>query len=120
MDSGEMFDQIIKGTVHQLWLSLPVWWMAFRWYIIAFVVIVIGCMAWQMILFRSGSKKGLSSDFNKMIGSLFFGIFFLLQLGVSYWIWGSQVIDDIWFAIFSATSFAFTGIFLRAIGVWRY
>jgi hypothetical protein len=120
MDANETLDQIIRGTVHQLWLSLPMWWLAFKWYIIVFAIIIVGGMIWQAILFRSGTRKGLSSNFNKTVGGLFFAIFFLLQLGICYWIWGSQIIDDTWFAILGITSFPLTGAFLRIIGVWHY
>lgn len=120
MDSTTVFDQIIRATIHQLWLSVPIWWSTFWPYISGFIVIVLVGMIWQIIMFRSGSRNGLSSGFNSMVGSLFFGIFFLIILGICYWIWGPQVIDEIWFAIIAVISFPVTGLFLRTLGFWRY
>jgi hypothetical protein len=115
-----MLDQIFKETLNQIWILIPVWWSAFWPYILGFAVVILVGMVWQIIMFRSGSRNGLSSGFNSMVGSLFFGISFLVLLGICYRVWGAKVIDEIWFGIIGAVSFSVTGLFLRTIGFWRY
>lgn len=113
-------DKIVKATVSQLWAMLKLWWPHLWPYAIGFAVFVLGGMVLQILMLRSGGHSRLSPGFNRMVGSLFYGIFFMLLLIIAYWIWGSQVIDDTWFLIFGTISFPLTGFFLRAIGFWYY
>jgi len=113
-------DKIVKATVSQLWATLKLWWPSLWPYAIGFALFVIGGMVLQILMLRSGGHSRLSPGFNRMIGSMFYGIFFVLLLIIAYLIWGSQVIDDIWFLIFGTISFPLTGFFLRTIGFWSY
>jgi len=116
----EVMDKFIRAAAHGAWNGIKLWWPLLWPYAIGFSVFVIAGMILQTLMLRSGGRSRLSPDFNRMVGSLFYGIFFVLQLIIAYLIWGPQVIDEIWFAAFGAISVPLTWIFLRVIGFWYY
>jgi hypothetical protein len=96
-------------------------WPVFSPYIVGLGIFVIGGIILQILMMKTGGRTNrLSPAFNSMVGSLAYGAFFGLYLFVAYWIWGTQVIDDVWFAIIGIISFPSAGFFLRAIGFWYY
>lgn len=111
-----ILDQMIRTLVSDLW-SLARQMFLMHWpYIIGFLVFVIAGVVLQIFMLKSGGRSKLSAGFNSMVGSLTYSLFFLIYFGVCYWIFGTQVVDDIWFAVIGTISFPSTGFFLRAIG----
>lgn len=86
-------------------------WFLYWPYIIAFFLVVIAGVILQILMLRSGGRSRLSSGFNRLVGSLTYMFFFCLQLVVSYWICGTDVIDEKWFALFGTLAYPVTGYF---------
>jgi len=59
-------------------------------------------------------------SYNKEIGSLTNRIIFLLIFVFAYKLFGTNVFEDIIFAIFGLLSFMLTKVVLNLIGIWRY
>lgn len=115
-----MMDQIIKASVSTL-ISFVREQLITHWpYVVIFFSIIIAGVILQIIMLRSGRHSKLPAGFNSLVGSLVCLIFFLILLTIGYWLFGTQVIDEIWFAIFGVVAFPITGLFLRAIGFWYY
>lgn len=96
-------------------ISLTYWpWIA------GFLTLVFAGVIVQIIMLRGGGHSKLSPWFNRLAGSVFYGIFFSLELAISYFIWGYGVFDEIWFAVFGLISFPVTKLFLLKIGFWYY
>lgn len=53
-------------------------------------------------MLKSGNHNKLSASFNSMVGSFTYSIFFLIYFLLSYWVFGTQVIDEIWLIVFGA------------------
>jgi hypothetical protein len=120
MDSKTLLDQIIHNTILNLWSIIKTSWPSLWPYVLGFALFIVGGIILQILLLRSGRRNKLSPAFNSLVGSVIWTIIFLLLLGAGYLIWGSQVIDEIWFAIFSTLAFGLTWLFLVAIGFWYY
>ncbi|MDP1884219.1 MAG: hypothetical protein Q8L10_02520 [Candidatus Moranbacteria bacterium] len=115
-----MADEAIKSMVFQLIVVIKEQLIAHWPYVIIFFALIIAGVILQILMLSGGGQSKLSVGFNRLIGSLTYSIFFMIILSISYWIFGVQVIDDIWFAIFGILSYPATGYFLRAIGFWYY
>lgn len=115
-----MIDQIIKNTISQCGPIVREFLLAHWLYFFGFFAVVIAGIVLQIIMLRSGGQCKLPAFFNRIVGSLTYLTFFLIFLLIGYWIFGTRVIDDIWFSIFGILSFPATGFFLRAIGFWYY
>jgi hypothetical protein len=89
-------------------------------YVIGFLAFIVVGVILQVIMLRSGGNTKLPAWFNRLVGSLTYSLFFLIFLGISYIIFGTQVVDKIWFTIFGLLAFPTTGLFLCIIGFWRY
>ena len=116
----EVQDAFIKSIVSNLWTFIKAVWVAYWPYIIIFFVLVFIGMAWQIIWFRTGSNKKMPRWFNALVGSIFYWFFFYLVVTILYFIFGSQVIDGIWFAAISYPIYRLNKIFLKWIGFWKY
>ncbi len=115
-----ILDQFIRTAVSDFWsLAKQIFFMYWP-YIIGFFVIVIAGVILQIFMLKSGGRSKLSAGFNSMVGSLTYSLFCLIYFSICYWIFGTQVVDDVWFAVIGAISFPSTGWFLRAIGFWYY
>lgn len=115
-----VFDQAIRAAIADLWYIFKQIFIIYWPYIVGFVVIVISGIILQIIMLRSGSRNKLSSGFNSMVGSLIYALFCLFYFAIFYWIFGPQVIDEIWFTAFGGISFLSTWLFLKGIGFWYY
>jgi len=115
-----MTDEIIKSIVSQSYSFAKEQFIIHWPYIIGFFVFIIAGVILQIIMLRSGGDSKLPAFFNRLVGSFTYSIFFLIQLSISYWVFGAQVIDDVWFTLFGIISFPVTGFFLCAIGFWYY
>jgi hypothetical protein len=103
-----------------LWHDLILPLILSTWpYLLVLFLIVVGGVILQILMMRVGGYGNrLSSGFNALVGSLTNAIFLGLILLVAYSIWGTQVVDETWFALIEALAFSATWIFLRAIGFW--
>lgn len=115
-----MLDQIIRLIVFQLYSTVKEQLITYWPYAIGFVVFIIAGIILQIIMLRGGGHSKLSPGFNRLVGGLIYSIFFLIMLLISFWIFGTRVIDEVWFTLFGILSFPATGFFLRAIGFWYY
>lgn len=115
-----LLDQFIRTAVSDFWSLAKQMFFMYWPYIIGFFVIVIAGVILQIFILKSGGRSKLSAGFNSMVGSLTYSLFCLMYFSVCYWIFGTQVVDDVWFAVIGAISFPSTGLFLRAIGFWYY
>ncbi len=115
-----ILDQAIRTLVSDLWSLAKQMFFIYWPYIIGFLIFVIAGVILQIFMLKSGGHSKLSAGFNSMVGSLTYSLFFLIYFGICYWIFGTQVVDDIWFTVIGAISFPSTGFFLRAIGFWYY
>jgi hypothetical protein len=115
-----ILDQFARTAVLDFWFLVKQIFLVYWPYIIGFLVIVVAGVILQIFMLRSGGRSKLSAGFNSMVGSLTYSLFFLIYFGVCYWIFGTQVVDDIWFAVIGTISFPSAGCFLRAIGFWHY
>jgi hypothetical protein len=115
-----MLDEIIKSMVSRVYFFTREQLVAHWPYVVGFFIFVIAGVILQIIMLRSGGHSKLPAFFNRLVGSLIYSIFFLIQLSISYWIFGTRVVDEIWFTLFGIISFPITGFFLRAIGFWYY
>lgn len=115
-----MLDQGIRIAV-SIVLSFAKQLLIAYWpYMVGFFVIVMAGVVLQIIMLKSGTHNKLSGSFNRLIGSLTWSAFFLMYLSVGYWIFGTQVIDKLWFTLFGSLSFPSTWLILKAIGFWYY
>lgn len=90
-----ILDQIIRTLVSDLW-SLAIQVFSMYWlYIIGFLTFVIAGVILQIFMLKSGGHSKLSAGFNSLVGSLTYSIFFLIYFSICYWIFGTQVVDDI-------------------------
>lgn len=117
---SSMLDQMIRMALSTLLLFAKQLLMTYWPYILAFFVIVIAGVILQIIMLKSGTHNKLSAGFNRLVGSLTWSALFLMYLSISYWIFGTQVIDKLWFTLFGSLSFLSTWLILRAIGFWYY
>lgn len=115
-----MLDQIIRLTVSQIHSFIKEQLITYWPYVIGLVVFMIAGVILQILMLRGGGHSKLSPGFNRLVGSLTYSMFFLIMLLISYWIFGTRVIDEVWFTLFGILSFPATGFFLRAIGFWYY
>jgi len=115
-----ILDQAIRIAIADLWFIFKQIFIIYWPYIVGFFVVIISGIILQIIMLRSGSRSKLSSGFNSMVGGLTYVLFCLFYFAISYWIFGSQVVDEIWFTAFGGISFLSTWLFLRAIGFWYY
>jgi hypothetical protein len=115
-----LLEQMIHSMISGLWYIAKHIFTLYWPYIIGFFVIVVAGIILQIIMLKSGSRSKLSSGFNSMVGSFIYSIFFLIYFLISYWIFGTQVVDEIWFTVFGSLSFPSTWYFLRGIGFWYY
>lgn len=113
-------DQFVKSIVAGLWSFIKIIWPTWGPYIITAIILIIASMIWQIILFRGGSDKKLSAGFNRLVGSIFYWVFFYLISLVFYFILGPRIIDGIWFAIFVYPAYRLNKLFLKWIGFWYY
>ena len=120
LNLSSILDQMIRTTISELWSFAKEQFMAHWPYVVGFFVFIVAGVILQIIMLRSGRHNKLSAGFNSLVGSLTYLMFFLILFLISYLIFGTQVVDDIWFAIFGALSFPATGFFLRVIGFWYY
>jgi hypothetical protein len=119
-DLQSILDQFIRTAVSDFWSLAKQMFFIYWPYMIGFLVIVIAGVTLQIFMLKSGGHSKLSAGFNSLVGSLTYSVFFLIYFGICYWIFGTQVVDDIWFAVFGAMSFPSTGFFLKSIGFWYY
>lgn len=89
-------------------------------YILLFLVFIIAGVLLQIRMLRSGRHNKLPAWFNRLVGSVTYFLFFSVMTTIAFWIFGEQVIDKGWFAIFNLLAYPMTGFFLRAIGFWYY
>lgn len=115
-----LLEQMIHSMLSGLWSIVKHIFILYWPYIIGFFVIVVAGIILQIIMLKSGSRSKLSAGFNSMVGSFTYSIFFLIYFLLSYWIFGTQVVDEIWFTVFGALAFPSTWYFLRGIGFWYY
>jgi len=120
LDLSSIFDYAIRSFISDFWVAIKDLLVIYWPYIVGFLVFVIAGIVIQILMLRSGHRNKLSAGFNSLVGSLTYSLFFLIQFLICYWIFGSQVIDDIWFTTFGAISFPATWAFLNAIGFWYY
>ena len=120
MNVSEMFDQIIRTTISGILSDIKDMLLIYWPWLLKGVLFILGGVFLQILMFKIGSGHKLSSSFNRLVGGLTYGAFFIILLSVNYWLFGTQVINEIWFLFFGIISFLFAGIFLRAIGFWRY
>ncbi|MFA6077338.1 MAG: hypothetical protein WC735_04680 [Candidatus Paceibacterota bacterium] len=120
LDITLMIDKMIRSVIIELWFFAKEQLLIYWPYVFGFFIFVVAGVVLQIIMLRSGGHSKLSAGFNRLVGSLTYFIFFLIFFSISYWVFGSQVVDSIWFAVFGALSFPTTGLFLRAIGFWYY
>lgn len=107
------FEKGIGISVFALIEAAKQFWFLYWPYIIAFFLVVIAGVILQILILRSGGRSRLSPDFNRLVGSLTYMFFFCLQLVVSYWICGTDVIDEKWFALFGTLAYPVTGYFYK-------
>jgi len=117
---NKLMDSILNSFVLGLWDSIKIIWLSFWPYIIIFILFILAGIIWQIIKLRTDKRKKLSAAFNSLVGSLTYFLFFGLLFIIFYFIFGSRVVDKIWFAIFGTASFFITKRFLRWIGFWYY
>ena len=115
-----MLDQFIRTVISDFWSLAKQMFFMYWLYIVGFLIIVIAGVILQIFMLKSGGHSKLSAGFNSLVGSLTYSIFFLIYFGICYWIFGTQVVDDVWFAVFGTMSFPSTGFFLKSIGFWYY
>jgi hypothetical protein len=120
MTANDMIDQIVRGTTAKLWSDIKTYWPSLWPYVIGFAIFIIGGMILQILMLHGGRYNKLSPAFNSMVGSLVWMLFSGLLIGISYLIFGPQVIDELWFGVFGAVAFVLTRGFLVAIGFWYY
>jgi len=118
--TSSILDKAIKSEFYSDIPIVKTLWLTYWPYIIGFFIFVIAGVVIQILMLRSGHHNKLSAGFNSLVGSLTYSLFFLIQLLICYLIFGAQVIDDLWFAIFGAISFPATWTFLNTIGFWYY
>ena len=115
-----MSEEIFKSIISQIYFlaksQLNVHWP----FVVLFSVFIISGIILQIMLLRSGGNSKLPAWFNQLVGSITYTIIFLIITAVCYWIFGVQVVDEKWLALFGALSFPATGFFLSAIGFWYY
>jgi len=117
---NKLMDSILNSFVLGLWNSIKIIWLSFWPYIIIFILFILAGVIWQIIILRTDKRKKLSAAFNSLVGSLTYFLFFGLLFIIFYFIFGSRVVDKIWFVIFGTASFFITKRFLRWIGFWYY
>ena len=115
-----ILDQMIRIVVSDIWSLSKQLFLAHWPYVIGFLVIIIAGVILQIMMLKSGGHSKLSAGFNSLVGSLTYSIFFLIYFLICYLIFGTQVVDDIWFALFGTLSFPSTWLFLKSIGFWYY
>jgi len=115
-----MIDQTIRLTVFQLYFFAKEQLITHWLYVAGFFAFIIAGVILQIIMLRGGGHSKLSPGFNRLVGSLTYLMFFLIMLLISYWLFGTRVIDEVWIILFGILSFPATGFFLRAIGFWYY
>ena len=115
--ANDFANQIIKETFLILWS-----WMIEYWpFVLCFALIIIGGVIFQIRMMKTGGHQNrLPPGFNRLVGSLTYLFFFWLQFTIAYLIFGSQVLDDLWFLIFGGVAFPVTKLFLVWIGFWYY
>lgn len=117
LTADAFIDGIIKSLVSTLWFWTKEYWI----YITIFVVLVIIGVIVQINMMKSGGHRNrLPPAFNRLVGSLTYWFIFWIQVVIAYWIFGNQVIDDLWFLIFGGVAFPVTKLFLVKIGFWYY
>jgi ABC-type Fe3+-siderophore transport system permease subunit len=115
----QMQDNIAEGFILCLKLFFSTVWLNYGPYIVWIVVILVLGILLQILLKKSDRRNQLPTGFNILVGSLVNLAFSFLVGFISYKIWGNQVIDEYWFAIFGLISFPLTWLFLRLIGFWN-
>ncbi len=66
------------------------------------------------------SKNGFSPATNQFVGRTAYSVAFLLITLVSYKIWGTKMLTELWFYLAQGIAYLFVGFFLRWIGFWVY
>lgn len=117
---NRLMDSMERSFVLGIWGAVKIIWLAFWPYIIIFTLFILAGVVWQILIFQSGKRNRLSPGFNRLVGSLTYFFFFALIFIIAYWIFGTQVIDELWLAIFGAIAFPVTGLFLKFIGFCYY
>src|SRR6056297_226835 len=84
---------------------------------------ILGFIIFTLIIFfifylQSSGIMKFSSGVNEGMGSLFYRMFFILIFIVLYFVFGTDVIDEMIFWIIYFVSYKLTGVFLREIGFW--
>ncbi len=110
----------IKTAINMIYSIVKILLPSIWPYLLIFFAIILSGVIFQIIMLRGGTRNRLSPGFNRLIGSLTYLFFFCLMLTLSYLIWGTLVIDEIWFIIFGLISYPVTKLFLRKIGFWYY
>ena len=115
-----LLDQMIRSAMSGIWPVTKHLFFIYWPYIVGLAVLIIAGVILQIIMLKSGSRSKLSASFNSMVGSFTYSIFFLIYFLLSYWIFGTQVVDEIWFTVFGALAFPSTWYLLKGIGFWYY
>ncbi len=102
-----IFDSIQNFVVTQV----SAHWLSFAISLgIILAIIVIQSIGWYRF----------SSGVNSVIGSIVYHVLFWSLVALCYWIFGTQIIDEIWLILFWAIGYRFTKVLLKSVGFWLY
>jgi len=120
VSSSNVMDLVVKSFISGIWIAVETMWVNWWPFIIGFIGVVVIGVILQIIMLRLSNYNKLSPRFNRLVGSLTYIIFFVSITAIAYLIFGTAVIDEIWFGIFGIIAFPLVKVFLRAIGFWYY